>query len=62
MTTKVGNTVIISAEPDQQCTRCKQVSECRDVLGDGEQVCFDCATEAEKNDYCKRLFGDDQAD
>lgn len=61
MTTKVGNVVIIENEPDKSCTRCKQNTDCRDVLGDGKQVCFDCATEAEKKDYCNRLFGDDKA-
>ncbi len=56
MTTKVGNVVVISDEPDKICTRCNQHTDCRDVLGDGKQVCFDCATEQEKNQYCERLF------
>jgi len=56
MTTEIGNTVIICDEPDKSCVRCKNIKDCRDVLGNGEQICFDCATEVEKDDYCKRLF------
>lgn len=57
MTTKIGDVVIIAAEPDKCCVRCKKEKECRDVLGDGQRICFDCATEAEKDEYCKMLFG-----
>jgi hypothetical protein len=56
MTTKIGNTVVICAEPEDVCVRCKKKEECRDVLGNGEPVCFDCSTEDETDDYLKRLF------
>lgn len=56
MTMKLGNVVIISDEPDKKCTRCGKLTDCRDILGNGKQVCFDCATPQEQDQYCETLF------
>jgi formylmethanofuran dehydrogenase subunit E len=61
MTQRIGRVVIVENEPDKRCSRCGEKKDCRDVLGDGKQVCFHCASEKEQNDYCARLFGDKTA-
>jgi len=58
VTHKSGSVVVIEAEPDKVCSRCGHKKECRDVLGNGTRICFDCATEPEKNAYARRLFGE----
>jgi hypothetical protein len=57
MTKRVGNTVIIEPEKPVRCSRCRRVTECRDVLGDGKQVCLPCTTEDEREAYGRLMFG-----
>ena len=56
MTKRIGNVVIIEASPFQDCARCHKRKETRNVLGDGQQICFHCATSEERNAYAERLF------
>jgi len=58
VTVKIGNVVIIEAEEDRVCDRCRQTVECRDVLGDGSSLCFECTTAAERERYTRWLFGE----
>jgi hypothetical protein len=58
MTRKIGGClVIIEPETHQTCTRCKRKRECRDLLGNGAQICFLCATREERRAYGARLYG-----
>lgn len=57
MTKKIGSLVILEATPPEDCSRCGNKRECRDLLGDGKPVCFGCSTTTERNAYGKRLFG-----
>lgn len=57
MTKRIGELVVIESESDQECSRCRQQHECRDVLGNGQPLCFHCATPEEKETYAQRLFG-----
>jgi hypothetical protein len=61
VTYKIGSMVVIENEPDTVCSRCGHKKECRDVLGNGTRICFGCATEAEKNAYARRLFGEESS-
>ena len=38
------------------CARCASVRDCRDVLGDGSQICALCASQAEKEAFFRRLL------
>lgn len=42
MTKRVGDTVIIAAEKDQQCDMCGNIDELRPYGPNGEKICFDC--------------------
>ncbi len=57
MTERIGDVVIIEAEPETVCARCKLAKETRPVLADGTRLCFSCATSEEKQAYGERLFG-----
>jgi hypothetical protein len=58
MTRRIGNVVLLEKEPHVCCARCEQQRECRDIRGDGVQLCFDCATPQERKAYFRRIFGD----
>lgn len=59
MTQRVGNTVIIKAEEDDECTMCHQMKELRPAGENGARVCFDCAQKNPKalKEYSDKLFG-----
>ncbi len=49
--------VTVQVLPPTICSRCKNQRECRDVLGNGTKICFQCSTEPEREAYGRRLFG-----
>jgi hypothetical protein len=58
---------VIAVEPEQRCTSCEQLKECRPYGKGGAQVCFTCAVltpesraEAERQ-MRARLFGEGSA-
>jgi len=57
VTRRIGKVVIIEPEAWCTCARCGMRAECRDVLGNGQPICFDCATDEEKDSYGERMFG-----
>lgn len=57
MTRRIGDVVIIEDEPDAICSRCGKLTDTRDLLGNGTQICFPCATPSELDAYGQRLFG-----
>jgi formylmethanofuran dehydrogenase subunit E len=58
MTTRIGNTVVICAEPDKRCQLCGEITETRPAGPNGEQVCHLCALKdpAAMKRYFERLF------
>jgi hypothetical protein len=54
---------IIALEPDQLCEMCGNIDECRPYGPNGEQICFDCATNKcdpaqVENRMMNHIFGD----
>jgi transcription initiation factor TFIIIB Brf1 subunit/transcription initiation factor TFIIB len=43
MTHRVGNILIIAAEPAQQCDMCGKIAELRPYGKNGACICFSCA-------------------
>jgi hypothetical protein len=61
MSKRIGNFVILQAEPDDVCELCGKVDELRPYGPNGERICFDCGMKdkATTNKMLGRvLFGD----
>ena len=61
MSTKIGDTTIISKEPNRICEICGKEDECRPYGPNGEDLCYDCAMQdpiTTEVMIAKTLFGD----
>lgn len=48
---------LLPDEPPVQCARCSGVHDCKDVLGNGSRICFECTTPRELDAFLRRLVG-----
>lgn len=48
MSKRIGNVILLSAEPPQQCDLCGKISELRPYGPKGECICFECGMRDEK--------------
>jgi len=62
MSKRVGNIVIIDAEPDDTCELCGKTAECRPYGPNGERICYECGMKDPKTterQINRILFGED---
>jgi hypothetical protein len=56
MTTRVGNIVILEAEPDATCELCGAVEETRPYGPDGKRICHPCGQKPENRPHVERAL------
>lgn len=58
MTKRTGNVVVVTPEPDANCSMCGKLDELRPAGPNSERVCWDCAQKdkAALERYTERLF------
>ena len=60
MSKRIGNTIIICAEAEQQCDLCGKMAELRPYGANGECICYECGMkniETTDKMMAKVLFG-----
>jgi hypothetical protein len=65
MSERIGNVIIITPEPDQQCDNCGKIAELRPYGPNGSCICFACGQlDSEGTDRRMGivLFGDEVRD
>lgn len=65
MSRKIGNTIIIEAEPDGLCHMCGKIEETRPYGPGFQEVCFECGKKGEPQTTARmnhKLFGDPISD
>lgn len=61
MSRRIGNVIIIEAEPDMVCFLCGKVAETRPYGPNGEEICWECGQKNKEQTEKMmgiKLFGD----